>query len=549
MRENLSSITQALAQETYCTYYTNKMDLCLDLCKDTQPALILLSLYTENAKQALTLFYQISTEAEIPLMLFGKNKEPASLFVEFEKHHNAIYFQFSDTIERIMNRISEILYSNDKNLERPLETSASTQLFSLPLLTTEPLSAPNQQTIDNNITHMTHASDVLLHALEQQSASEINAQQKQSDFTSELLAKYETLTKDVSQMKIANIQEQRAAQDRYHFLTEQLIKHSQQLEHLIQTSTPKFTTSTSSMTAIQPTSKDQDGSIEGPNSIVELFTTLWRQQITGRIDFFYKVQHKTLFFEKGIPTEVYSNDRNDLFEAYLYRTGILDETLYRKIRSQGHRSAHDSSIYLIKTNHLTEKQLNPLLRAHLKHVVFTLFTWQSGSYQFHSVDLKDTIKISLNQDPRSIILEGIKKSYHLKRMKNILGNPTSLISPISNETIPTNLLPLTPDDIKFIQTLTNTKSIEELTSAIQIPLLNAYQLCTFLVTLGYAQVHTPLFIECSEHLKIRSQHMNNPSRQLTPFHSSRTNTYTPPPPPNDYLPLQDSFSRKTYQEQ
>ncbi|MEE8410278.1 MAG: DUF4388 domain-containing protein, partial [Myxococcota bacterium] len=209
---------------------------------------------------------------------------------------------------------------------------------------------------------------------------------------------------------------------------------------------------------------------------------------TGRIDFTSDNRQKTIFFERGGPVDAYSSQIFDRMEEYLYREGKITRAQYQDVRVKGLRNPRKIGAYLVTEGFLKPNELFDAVRGHLMAVVFGVFEWEEGSYGFMPERVEEDDRVTLDIDPRALIVEGIRRKYLMTRLMNRLGAPSSLLAPRPEATLDAEALGLTGEEKQVARLLDGTRSIEDLVFSTELPAQRVYQVLTALVTVGYAEV-------------------------------------------------------------
>ena len=136
------------------------------------------------------------------------------------------------------------------------------------------------------------------------------------------------------------------------------------------------------------------GTIQGPNEMAVLFTTLWRKQVTGRIDVHHQDVHKVIYFERGSPVETFSNQKFDKIEDYLYREGKITRAQYQSLRLRNIQGSRHRGAILVSEGQLKPEELFESVRGHIKEVCTSLFEWQQATYQFREEEIDEDQKLS-----------------------------------------------------------------------------------------------------------------------------------------------------------
>ena len=230
------------------------------------------------------------------------------------------------------------------------------------------------------------------------------------------------------------------------------------------------------------------GTIQGPNEMAVLFTTIWRKQATGRIDVHHQDVHKVIYFERGSPVETFSNQKFDKIEDYLYREGKITRAQYQSLRLRNIQGSRRIGAILVSEGQLKPEELFESVRGHIKEVCTSLFEWQQATYQFREEEIDEDQKVKLRDDPRSLIIEGIRRKYLLPRLMTVVGPPSTLLKPRVEGQLDAELLKLDARERQAVRMLDGTRNIEEIVFSTGLGPLAIYQVMAGLLTLDLVQV-------------------------------------------------------------
>ena len=230
------------------------------------------------------------------------------------------------------------------------------------------------------------------------------------------------------------------------------------------------------------------GTIQGPNEVAVLFTGIWRKQVSGRVDFHHQDIHKVVYFERGSPVETFSNQRFDKIEDFLYREGKITRAQYQSLRLRNIQGSRRIGALLVAEGQLKPEELFESVRGHIKEVCASVFEWQQATYQFREEEIDEDQKVRLRDDPRSLIIEGIRRKYLLPRLMTVVGPPSTLLKPLADGQLDAELLGLEARERQAVRMLDGTRNIEEIVFSTGLGPLAIYQVMAGLLTLDLVQV-------------------------------------------------------------
>ncbi|MEZ4270661.1 MAG: DUF4388 domain-containing protein [Myxococcota bacterium] len=206
----------------------------------------------------------------------------------------------------------------------------------------------------------------------------------------------------------------------------------------------------------------REGTLSQHYDVAALFYDLWHQRVTGRIDFRWQEHHRVVFFETGQPVDANSNALYDRMEEFLYREGKITRAQYQQTRVKRVESPRRIGAFLVAEGFLKPQELFNAVRGHLEEIIYGLFEWDVGSFSYSEDTVLEDDRVVLDKDPRSIVVEGIRRKYLMERLMERVGAPSSLMARRAEAEIDINALGLTPEEHYIVRLLDGTRSIEDL---------------------------------------------------------------------------------------
>ena len=232
--------------------------------------------------------------------------------------------------------------------------------------------------------------------------------------------------------------------------------------------------------------REESGSFGGSKDLATVLYEFWCQKITGRVDFQSGGRQKSFFFERGGPVDAYSSQLFDRMEEFLYRHGKITRAQYQNLRVKQIRGSRRIAAYSVSEGFLKPPELFEAVRNHLEEVVYGLFEWQEGTFQYVSEYAEEDDRVILDMDPRAIIVEGVRRKYLLAHLMDRVGAPSSLLSPTGE--LELDALDLTAEERHVVRLVDGTRSVEDLVFSTGLDALGVYHVLASLLFMGYAEV-------------------------------------------------------------
>jgi len=198
------------------------------------------------------------------------------------------------------------------------------------------------------------------------------------------------------------------------------------------------------MSAFEVTSAEEltkGGTLRGRLSDVslpEMLIFLKVSQKTGVLSFVQTGVRKALFFLEGRVVFAASSLSQDRLGEVLLRGGKISADEYLRL-SQRIRGGQRMGKALIESGVLAPRDLWWGIEQQVREIVWSLFTWEEGSFQFEESDRPRSEKITINLEVEALTVEGIRRisgtgtiSNHFVPVDTILER-TDKLSPVPLE--------------------------------------------------------------------------------------------------------------------
>ena len=155
-------------------------------------------------------------------------------------------------------------------------------------------------------------------------------------------------------------------------------------------------------------------------TIPELVHQLHRESRTGRLLLRQDSVEKTLDFQNGLITFAGSNDRDDRLTQVLVNRGMVSLPDLMAALEVSFKNRERLGKVLLARKKISEEDLERALQEQLKEIVFSIFTWTTGSWTFGAAP-DSPERIQIHSHPLELILEGVRRTPSLARVYEIVG--------------------------------------------------------------------------------------------------------------------------------
>jgi len=213
-------------------------------------------------------------------------------------------------------------------------------------------------------------------------------------------------------------------------------------------------------------------------------------QATGVLTITRNDQTKMIYLKQGDMVCAASRYEDDRLGEMLLKWGKITYEQYEiSVRLLKETKKRQGAI-LVEQGFLTPKELFQAVIGQVKEIIFSLFTWLDGDYEFVMQALPSEEVIPLRMSSGALIYEGIRRIHDFSRLCRLLP---PLDTVVTMSTKPRDLfqtVAIRRDEQQLLLLIDGVKTIRELVYAATLPSLRAFQMIYFLLAAGIIQVNT-----------------------------------------------------------
>lgn len=177
---------------------------------------------------------------------------------------------------------------------------------------------------------------------------------------------------------------------------------------------------------------------------------------------------KEIFFELGAMIFASSNRREDRIGESMLRHGTITQEQFDLAQAQMGRGKRFGKI-LVDLKIISERDLIANVTFQVLDVVYSVFNWTTGRYEFFEVDKSISDDLKLELSTASIILEGVRRISDMDVIERGLGDLNRLIGPCTNPLLRLQTLSLRPLERQIIDVIREPISLIKLLIKIKSP--------------------------------------------------------------------------------
>ncbi len=196
-------------------------------------------------------------------------------------------------------------------------------------------------------------------------------------------------------------------------------------------------------------------------SLAEVFQWLHTSQKTGTL--FIKGPDQTkkeVYFQDGVITSASSSDPSELIGQFLLNTKHITEQQLTEALETQKRDHVLLGRLLLQRNILSKQELMRILRSISEEIIYDLFLWKEGAFEFVDDKLPTREMPSLQLDITHLVLEGAQREDEWIRIKQVFPDEHVLVRPNIDRVI--DKLPLKTDVAKLLSLVNGARSLYEI---------------------------------------------------------------------------------------
>jgi curved DNA-binding protein CbpA len=221
-----------------------------------------------------------------------------------------------------------------------------------------------------------------------------------------------------------------------------------------------------------------------------LLRALQHAQATGALTITRNDQTKVIYFKAGDIVFASSRYEDERLGELLLKWGKITFAQYETSVRLLEETKKQQGTILVEEGILTPKELFQAVIGQVKEIIFSLFTWLDGDYQFVMQALPSEEVIPLRMSSGALIYEGIRRIHDFSRLCRLLP---PLDTVVTMSTRPRDLfqtVAIRRDEQQLLLLIDGVRTIRELVYAATLPSLRAFQMIYFLLAAGIIQVIT-----------------------------------------------------------
>ncbi len=192
----------------------------------------------------------------------------------------------------------------------------------------------------------------------------------------------------------------------------------------------------------------------------DLFTFINLIQRTGTLVFRDQGLTKRIYWERGEIIFASSTDPGESLGAFLVRHGKItpDQNLES---GQKVTPAKRQGVILVEIGALTPKGLWWGVKNQTQEIIYSLFTWNDGEFEFWATEKPYEERIRLSSSTTNLVMEGIRRLDEWPRIRELFPSTKIVVEAIPEEKRNTDIT-FTPSELAIFDLVDGQKTIREI---------------------------------------------------------------------------------------
>jgi len=219
------------------------------------------------------------------------------------------------------------------------------------------------------------------------------------------------------------------------------------------------------------------------SSLMELLSSISRSHETGVLNFHDVGRWKAVYFNEGQIVYATSNVLDDRLGEFLLKQGKITVRQFldaSKLITQGKRLG----AVLVDQEILSPDELIVAIQLQVQEIVYSLFEWTQGEYEFVMKDLAGEGPITLDLNTENVILEGIRRIKDFSRVFSGFGSIDTVLRRSENAEMLTYKLELSADESQVLSLVNGRLTLEQVLALSYLSNFETLRILFGLVSVG-----------------------------------------------------------------
>ena len=204
------------------------------------------------------------------------------------------------------------------------------------------------------------------------------------------------------------------------------------------------------------------------SSLPELLASISRSKETGVLNFHDAGRWKAIYFKEGRIIYAMSNSQDDRLGEFLLKTAKITVRQYLEASKMIQPDKKFGAV-LVEQGIVTPDDLFVAIHRHAEAIVYSLFDWTRGEYEFVIKDLSAEGPMVLDLDSENVILEGIRRLKDFTRIYAGVGPLEAILRRTENADGLMYRLNLDEDESQVLSLVNGRLNVEQILAMSYLP--------------------------------------------------------------------------------
>ena len=219
------------------------------------------------------------------------------------------------------------------------------------------------------------------------------------------------------------------------------------------------------------------------SSLAELLSSISRSRETGILNFHEAGRWKSVYFREGLIVFATSNVQDDRLGEFLLKKGRITVRQFLEASRQIGPGKRLGGI-LVGLGAIASDELVGAVQEHVQEIVFSLFEWTRGEYEFVMKELAAEGPVQLDLSTEKVILEGIRRLRDFTRVFASFGTLEVLLRRSENADQITYKLDLDSDESHVFSLVNGRLPLEQILALSYLPNFETLRILFALLSVG-----------------------------------------------------------------
>ena len=225
----------------------------------------------------------------------------------------------------------------------------------------------------------------------------------------------------------------------------------------------------------------------GAINLADIFSLLGMSKKTGVLKLTRGAETRSLHWEQGEIVFARSNSVRDSLGNFLVRKGIITPEQNAVSASKIDETTRHGKV-LVRMGFITADQLLWAVKQQVLEIVYSLFHWRSGFFEFVEGEADAKEKITLSMSTTKVIMEGIHRLDEWAKMRTIFPDDAVVLEPVLGPEEVGARPDLGPEDRKLLALIDGSRTLAEISGLARQGEFECYSILFNLVSTGVLRV-------------------------------------------------------------